>query len=112
MPDQNENRPQSFATYFDRDAVLRLTRLLRIVSWIIGGAYAFQFIVTITVFILQAMRGLLYFGGPTDFFQQLLWQFQPTWAGLIFFVVLQAIANSLLILMDIEDNTRRAARGK
>jgi len=48
----------------------------------------------------------------TDFMQQLLWQVQPSLAGLIFFATLQAIALGLLILLDIEDNTRRAARGK
>ena len=112
MPDQNEKLTQSYATYFDRDAVLRLVRLLKIASWVVAGVYAFQLAVTVTVFTLQIIRHLVYIGGPTDFLQQLIWQFQPSLAGLIFFVALQAIAQTLLILMDIEDNTRRAARSK
>ena len=109
MP-ENEKPAQSFATYFDRDSVLRLVRVLRISSWIVAGIYIFQFLTTITVFTLQVMRNQVYIGGPTDLMQQLIWQFQPSLAGLIFFTALQAIAHSLLILMDIEDNTRRAAR--
>jgi hypothetical protein len=30
--------------------------------------------------------------------------------GIVYFFALQAIAKALLILMDMEDNTRRAAR--
>jgi hypothetical protein len=42
--------------------------------------------------------------------QQIGWLLQPSLAGVIFYVALQAFAQALLILLDIEDNTRRAAR--
>ena len=110
MNDSNESKTNFAGTYFDRDSVLRLTRLLMIASWMVAVVYIYQFVVTMGIFILQLLRHQVYMGGPTDFLQQLLWQVQPSLAGLIFFVALQAIAHGLLILLDIEDNTRRAAR--
>ncbi|MBI3164014.1 MAG: hypothetical protein HYZ24_04970 [Chloroflexi bacterium] len=98
-------------TYFDKDAVIRLVRFLKIASWIVAGVYAYQFLLNLTVFILQLMRQMIYIGGLTDVLQQIQWQIQSPLAGLIFFASLQAIAQGLLILLDIEDNTRRAARG-
>lgn len=106
-----ETEKTNFAgTYFDKDTVVRLARFLKIASWIVAGVYIFQFAVNLIVYSLQLIRNLVYIGGPTDFIQQLIWQFQPSLAGLIFFVSLQAMAQVLLILLDIEDNTRRAAR--
>ena len=110
MTESNQNRTNFAGTYLDRDAVLRLTRLLKIASWIVAVAYIFQFITNISVLILQISRDLIYIGGPTDLMLQIVWQIQPSLAGVIFYVALQAIAQTLLILLDIEDNTRRAAR--
>lgn len=112
MTESNPNKTNFAGTYFDKDTVLRLTHLLKIASWIVAGIYIYQLILNLGIFILQLIRGLVYIGGPTDFMLQLGWQIQPSLAGLIFFVALQAIAQGLLILLDIEDNTRRAARGK
>ena len=110
MTDSNQNKTNFAGTYFDRDAVIKLARLLKISAWIVAAVYAYQLFVNLTVFILQLSRHLLYIGGPTDLMLQIVWQFQPSLAGLIFFVALQAISQTLLILLDIEDNTRRAAR--
>jgi hypothetical protein len=110
MTETKEKLSNNFSTYFDRDAVLRMVRVTRIASWIVGGLYGVQLLTNLTIFVLQYVRGLLYLGGVSDFVQQILWQVQPSMAGLIFFVALQAIALVLLMLLDIEDNTRRAAR--
>lgn len=112
MTETNQNKTNFSGTYFEKDSVLRIAKLLKLSSWIVAGVYFVQFVVNLGIFTLQLFRKLLYFGGPTDFMQQLLWQVQPSLAGLIFFATLQAIALGLLILLDIEDNTRRAARGK
>jgi hypothetical protein len=47
--------------------------------------------------------------GLTDYVQQFLWIFQPALPGLWNFIGLQAVGKVLLIFMDMEDNTRRAA---
>lgn len=108
-----ESEKTNFAgTYFDRDAVLRLSRLADILAWITLGYYAAQAGLSILVFILQIARGLIYLPGFTDAAQQILWILQLSIPGLIYFVGIQAIGKFLLIMMDIEDNLRRAARNK
>jgi len=108
MSESNETK--FMGTYFDRDSVLRLARLTTVFAWITLGYYLLQAVLSLGVFILQVARGLIVPGGPTDFFQQFLWIWQPVLPGLWYFVGLQAIGKVLLIFMDMEDNTRRAAR--
>ncbi len=101
------------ATYFNRDSILRLARLADIFAWIALAYYAAQAGIAIVVYALQSMRGIIIPGGFTDVFQQLIWMLQPLVSpGLLYFIGIQAIGKALLILMDIEDNLRRAARNK
>ncbi len=110
MTEKNDAPSSYFGTYFEKDAVLRLVKWTRIFSWIVLAVYIIQFLISIGIFILQYVRGFMSFMGITDFLQQLTWMFQPPLIGLVYFVTLQAVGKVLLILMDIEDNTRRAAR--
>jgi hypothetical protein len=111
MTESNEKSKTNFAgVYFDRDSVLRLARLADIFAWLTLIYYAAQAAISLTVFILQIARGLMVLPGLTDYVQQFLWIFQPALPGLLYFVGLQAIGKALLIFMDVEDNTRRAAR--
>lgn len=106
-----DNSKTNFAgTYFDRDSVLRLARLANIFAWAALIYYAAQVIVSLTIFILQLARGFTALSGFTDFAQQMIWYLQPALPGLWNFIGLQAVGKLLLILMDMEDNTRRAAR--
>jgi hypothetical protein len=109
---ESENSRTNFAgTYFDRDSVLRLARLANIFAWAALIYYAVQVGLALTVFTLQILRGLITFPGLTDIVQQLMWIFQPALPALWNFIGLQAVGKVLLIFMDMEDNTRRAARG-
>jgi hypothetical protein len=56
------------------------------------------------------LRGLTILPGFTDVAQQILWLLQPGLPGLWNFIGIQAVGKLLLIFMDMEDNTRRAAR--
>jgi hypothetical protein len=113
MTESNEKTKTNFAgTYFDRDSVLRLARLANIFAWVLLIFYAAQAAMSLTVFILQLARGLMSLPGYTDYAQQFLWIFQPALPGLWNFIGLQAVGKILLIFMDMEDNTRRAARNK
>lgn len=107
-----ESKTNFAGTYFDRDAILRLARLADLFAWIVLAYYLFQVLVSVTVFVLQWVRGFLAPAGPTDIAQQIVWLFQPALPGLWNFIGLQAVGKVLLIFMDIEDNTRRIARGK
>jgi hypothetical protein len=97
-------------TYFERDSVLRIARLADIFAWITLAYYAAQVLLSVAIFVLQIVRGTIYLPGFTDVAQQVLWFFQPFMPGLWYFVGIQAVGKVLLIFMDIEDNTRQAAR--
>ena len=110
---ESDNSKTNFAgTYFDRDSVLRLARLANIFAWASLIYYAAQTLMALITFILQLVRGLMPLPGFTDYAQQFLWIFQPALPGLWNFIGLQAVGKVLLIFMDMEDNTRRAARNK
>ncbi len=101
----------SFAgTYFDRDSVIRLARWAEISSWIVLVYHVAQTLLQLGVFLLQLSRGFIYPSGFTDLAQQLSWMLQPIVPGLLYFIGIQAMGKALLIFMDVEDNTRRAAR--
>jgi uncharacterized caspase-like protein len=111
MTELNDKLKTNFAgTYFDRDATLRLARLADIFAWVALIYYAGQALIGLTIFTLQIARGLNVIPGVTDFFQQILWTLQPAIPGLWHFIGLQAVGKILLIFMDMEDNSRRAAR--
>jgi hypothetical protein len=108
----NKSRTNFAGTYFDRDSILRLARLANVFAWGALIYYAVQVVVSITTFTLQVARGFIVLPGYTDFAQQILWLIQPSVPGLWNFIGLQAVGKILLIFMDMEDNTRRAARNK
>ena len=107
---ENLNKDAGFmGTYFDRSIVLRIVRVAEISSWVVLVVYAFQLVVSAGVLVLSYFRGFLPLGF-TDMLQQILWTLEQPFRGIVYFVGLQAIAKILLMFMDIEDNTRRAAR--
>jgi hypothetical protein len=112
MSEPTESKTSFPATYFERDSILKLARLAEIFAWIILAYYVAQAALSITVYALQIFRGLVFPGGFTDIVQQVIWMLQPALPGLWNFIGLQAVGKVLLIFMDVEDNTRRAARNK
>jgi hypothetical protein len=105
-----EKREQFLGTYFNKDIVLRLAVTARVFAWVVAGFYALQWAVQAAVYILQIMRGLWLGMGFTDYAQTVLGLFEQPLRGLVYFVVLQGVAQALLMFMDMEDNTRRTAR--
>ena len=97
-------------TYFDRDSTLRLARVLRVLSWVVGAVYAFDVVLSLGVFGLQYLRGFMVGMGLTDLMQNLLFILERPVHGVVYFAVLQTLAAGILIFMDVEDNTR-AAKG-
>jgi hypothetical protein len=110
MTETNEKQTGFLGTYFDRSAVLRISRLSDIFAWIVLAYHLGQVVISLGVYVLQIARGLLFIGGFTDVIQQVWWYLQPIVPGLWYFVGIQAVSKLLPIFMDIEDNTRRAAR--
>ena len=105
-----EQRSGYLGTYFNKDVVLRLAAIARISSWVVVGIYAAQFLVQAVSMILQIVRGFWIGMGYTDYATNFIILFEQTLRGVVYFIVLQALAQVMLMFMDIEDNTRRAAR--
>jgi hypothetical protein len=106
-----KNKHSNFlGTYFNIEAVLRLVQALKIIAWIILFIFGFQLILTLGVDTLQLLRGFWTGMGFTDIVQNYLSAFGQPLLGVVYFGVLLGIAQLLLICLDIEDNTRRAAR--
>jgi hypothetical protein len=109
---ENPKSPQTFyGTYFNKDVVLKLAGLAKIFAWIVAGFYALQWLIQISSFFLQWARGFWAGMWFTDIAQNLLWLLEQPLRGLVYFAVLQGLAQALLMVMDIEENTRRSAQG-
>jgi hypothetical protein len=112
MTESEDSKTNFAGTYFERDSILRIARLASIFAWIALIYYLAQVVLPVVTFFLELARGFIVLPGLTDLVQQFLWFFQPAIPGLWNFIGLQAVGKILLIFMDMEDNTRRAARSK
>ncbi|MCJ7434775.1 MAG: hypothetical protein MUO77_14920 [Anaerolineales bacterium] len=112
MTETKEPSQKFLGTYFDRDVVMRLSRWAQVASWVVLAVYLITWLITVTQFLIQYSSGMFYNKGMTifdslNFFTPYLTQPIP---GILYFFSLQAIAHLLIIFLDIEENTRRAAR--
>ncbi len=92
-------------TYFDKTAVLRLSSWAAVLGWVIFAYYLVQWLYSTW----QNISGALLGNYPIDFSFFIFNMGQP-FQGAMLLVVLLTASKILLILLDIEDNTRRAAR--
>ena len=105
-----EEKEKFLGAYFDRDAVIHMARVIEILSWIVAAIYVLDFVTGMGVFILQILRGLMYMPGFTDYVQSVLYILERPLHGALYFAAMQAVSKGMLIFLDVEDNTRRAAR--
>ena len=105
-----EDNRRFLGTYFDRDAVIRMARVIAILSWIVAGIYILDILVGGGVYLLQYIRGFMSGLGFTDILQNILYTLERPLHGMLYFAAMQAVSKGLLIFLDVEDNTRRAAR--
>lgn len=114
MSEPNEKQAGFLGTYFDRDGVLRLSRWADVIAWIILTIYIVLWLVSMLMFLAQYFNGLYFDKGAT--FLNVINMFAPyimqPLPGIFYFFGLQAVSKGLLIFLDMEDNTRRAARSK
>ena len=114
-PAERDLRPAGFlGTYFDRDGILRLSRWADVIAWIVLTIYLVYGLSSLLSFLGAFFGGL---GGDKggNFLSTigvLSSQLLLPLPGVFFFFGLQAVSKGLLIFLDIEDNTRRAARNK
>ena len=105
-----EPKDRFLGTYFDRDAVMRMAKLIGWLSWGVAAIYLFDIVVSLGVYLLQIIRHVLMPMGFTDVLQTLLYMFERPLHGMLYFAAMQAVSKCMLIMLDIEDNTRRAAK--
>ncbi|MCL5611551.1 MAG: hypothetical protein M1485_03205, partial [Chloroflexi bacterium] len=108
MTDTNESKTDFAGTYFERDAVLRLANVSRILSWVVLSIYILTTLLSLFQFLPQFFSGAFYDKGMSfvnvlNLFSPYLTQPLP---GIIYFIVLQAVSSGLLIFLDMEDNMR------
>lgn len=109
--EENKGKTSGFlGTYFDPSVILHIVRVSEIASWVVLVVYGLQLLLSAGVFVLSYMRGFMPGLGFTDLFQQVLFVLEQPFRGVVYFIGLQAIAKILLMFMDIENNTRQAAR--
>jgi hypothetical protein len=107
-----EKRERFYATFFDKDTVLKLSRWAGIFAWVALIVYLFTTGLNFFQFMQQFATGVFYQKGMSivdlvSFFNPYLLQSLP---GVVYFFGLKFVENTLLILMDIEESTRRSAR--
>jgi hypothetical protein len=112
MTESTQKPPAFLGTYFDRDAVLRISRWAEILAWIVLTIYLLDWLFALLLFLAQYYNGMFMEKGMTflngvTFFSPYLTRPLP---GIFYFFGLQAVSKILQILLDMEDNTRRAAR--
>lgn len=112
MTEPVKEQPGFFGTYFEKDAVLKFAAITRILSWVVLGVYVLTWLVSFTQFLMQFWSGMIFNKDMAvldllNFFTPYLTQPLP---GIFYFAAMQALAHAVLILMDIEENSRRAAR--
>ena len=92
-------------TYFDRGDILRFGRLARFAAWAALIVYGLEAGYNVFQSFYNAISG----GYPVDPYL-LVTTLSSLIQGVVIFVLLNACGYGLLILLDIEDNTRRASR--
>ena len=113
MTETTEKQDKFFGAYVDRDVVLRLSRWADGIAWVVLTIYVLTWLFSVVLFFSQYFNGL-YFAKGSDSFLATFSLFTPylqqPLPGLFYFFGLQGISKGMLLLLDMEDNTRRAAR--
>ena len=112
MTESNDKQEKFLGAYFDRDSVLKLSRWADLLSWVTLTIYALTWLFSVLLFGSQYANGMMGDKGMSllmglNMFTPFLTQLLP---GVFYFFGLQAVSKLLLIFLDVEDNTRRAAR--
>lgn len=113
MTDTTDKQDKFFGAYVDRDLVLRLSRWADGAAWVILTIYILTWLFGFLLFVSQYFNGLYFAKGSESFlttFSLFTPYLQQPLPGIFYFFGLEAISKGMLILLDMEDNTRRAAR--
>ncbi len=107
-----EKKEKFHAAFFDKDAVLKFARWAGIFAWIILAIYLFTSAISFAQFMTQFVTGVFYQKGMSIF--DLAGYFNPylvmALPGVVYFFGLKFVEHASLMLMEMEESARRAAR--
>jgi len=112
MSESKDKQEKFLGAFFDRDSVLRLSRWAEGASWVVLTVHLLTWAFSVLLFFAQYSSGMMGDKGMTflmGFSMFSPYLIQPL-SGIFYFFGLQAVSKVLLILLDMEDNTRRGAR--
>ena len=110
MSEEKVSDKQFLGTYFDPGFVFKLSSASKWLGWVVLVVYAADFFVALSTMVLQISRGFWMYMGFTDYATNILIILERPFRGLIYSIVLFGISEILKVFVDIENNTRRAAR--
>lgn len=107
-----EKHDTFYGTFFDKSAVLKISRWAGIFAWVVLVIYLLTSTVSFIQFMTQFITGVFYQKGMSifdllGFFTPYLMQALP---GVVYFFGLKFVQNTLLILLEMEESARRSAR--
>lgn len=109
-----ENREKFYGTYFNKDVVLKFSHWAGIIAWVVLIIYLFTSTIVLIQFLQQFVTGIYYQKGMSIF--DMISYFNPyllmPLPGVVYFFGLKFVEHALLILLDMEESARRAARGE
>ena len=107
-----EKREPFLGIFFDKSAILKLSRWAGILAWVTLAAYLFTFATSFTQFMMQFVTGVFFQKGMS--FVDLLSFFNPYLTmpipGVVYFFGLKFVQHALLILLEMEESARRSTR--
>ena len=107
-----ENREPFLGIFFDKSAILKLSRWAGILAWVTLATYLFTFSTSFTQFMMQFVTGVYFQKGMS--FVDLLSFFNPyltmPMPGIVYFFGLKFVQHALLILLEMEESARRSTR--
>ena len=112
MTDEKEPKTHFMGTYFDPNAVFRIAGFSRVLAWVVLAIYSADFLVSAAIMVIQILRGFWVGMGVTDYASNFIIVLERPFRGLVYFVLLLGINEVLKVFVDIEENTRRAARNQ
>ena len=109
-----EKRDTYLGKFFDKSAILRLSRWAGIFAWVALITHLLVFVLSFTQFMIQFATGLFFQKGMSlvdllSFFNPYLTMSIP---GIVYFFGLKFVQNGLLILLEMEESARRTANSK
>ena len=109
-----EKQVPFYGVFFDKSAIIKLAHWAGIFAWVALITHLIVFVLSFSQFLIQLATGLFFQKGMSlidlmSFFNPYLTMSIP---GIVYFFGLKFVQHGLLILLEMEESTRRSANSK